>query len=148
MITRRPEPKRRNGDKALELLTAPSPAPAEKAKPWVVAEAVAVGIQDGEKFTPMDRMVVLTIPREYRRRFAALDERIFPEAVYSLRLILWTRLQIDFPDCHATLHILQPRGDIGVVVEGTPDDSYVNDPRHLQQRLDEACAGLAACLGV
>lgn len=134
------------GEHALKVLVDGKPAAAEIA-PWSASEAVEIGIQRDGSFTPMENMIILAMAEGYRRRFAKLERREFCDAVYAVRLIMYRRLKNHFPDCRISMQIIQPRGDIGVLVDNCAFP-YVNDRTVLQERMDEACAMLADCLGV
>lgn len=132
---------------ALTATSAPSAAATlvEWARPTPTAE---LGIRHGHAFTAVDQMTIVSIAREYRRRFSSLGEHAFKEAVTAARLIMWTRIKNDFPAADIAMHILVPKADIGVVVKGTGNDEYVNDPRLMQERFDAACRDLAEVMGV
>ena len=147
MATKKKKTAPRNGKKAFNTILKQPPAAPAKVVPDA-GEAVGLGIQGREGFVPMDRLAILSVSRDFRRRFATVGDMVARDAVYSLRTIMWCRLKIDFPDCQPTMHVLQPRGDLGVIVDGTAHDEYLNDPRVLQERFDKACAMWAECLGV
>lgn len=134
------------GDRALAVLLDDKPVRHE-ISPWPAADAIEIGVQRDGAFSPLDNMTILAIAGDYRRRLSRLERREFCDAVYAIRLIMYHRLKNDFPDCHITMQIIQPRGDIGVVVDNCPFP-YINDRQALQDRLDDACRRVADCLGV
>ncbi len=143
----------RNGARALAKLVdgappAARPEPDEAPTPWIQPGAVSVGIQGPDGFRELQNMAILSISREYRRRFAALGEQAFCEAIVAIRTIMLCRAKGDFGDCPLTMEIIQPRGDFCVTVDESAGDDYLEDPRALQRHLDDACARFADCLGV
>lgn len=155
MITRENKSKlhQKTGDKALAKLVGDAPPvahpeAADATAPWVHSDAVRIGVQGRDGFMAMSNMLILNISREYRRRFAALGEAAFCEAVFAVRTVMLCRARMDFPDCRLGAEIVQPAGDLCVVVNEGPGGEYLADPRVLQGRLDDACARFAACLGV
>ena len=131
-------------------LAAPSaPSSAAVLSDWTTpAPTAELGIRHGHSFMPVDRMTIVTLAREYRRRFSTNGELAFKDSVLAARLVMWTRLKNDFPDADIAMHILVPKADVGVVVKGTGNDEYANDPRLLQERFDAACRDLAATMGI
>lgn len=134
----------RAGEHALKVLVNGAPA---AVSPWSASEAVEIGIQQDGAFTPLENMVILVMAEDFRRRFERLERREYCDAVYAVRLIMYRRLKNHFPDCRISMQIIQPRGDIGVAIDNCPVP-YVNDRHVLQERLDDACARLAECLGI
>ncbi len=158
MVTRENKSKlaQKNGDRALAKLignavTAAQRAPAETAAvsgAWDMAGVVTVGIQGKDGFRAMDNMTVLSLSREYRRRFSEMGEEMFCAAVLAIRTILLCRAKIDSLDCPLAVEIIQHRGDLCVTVDKRSGGAYLDDPRALQRQLDDACAQFAECLGV
>ena len=137
-----------NGGKAIDTIMGNPPVKAGLPPAWVMTEAVALGVKGAGGYTSAEGMSILNISPGYRRRFTSIEKKTFPEIVFALRLILWTRLMRDFPGCIMTMQIIQPQGDIGVRIEAGEATGYIGNPRVLQKRLDEACELLAGCLGV
>ncbi len=145
--------RRSNGARALAKLVgeappAARPEPNNAPTPWIQPGVVSVGIQGPDGFRALQNMSILSISREYRRRFAALGEQAFCEVIVAIRTIMLSRARVDFGDDRFTMEIIQPRGDFCVTVHEDTGGDYLEDPRALQRQLDDACARFADCLGV
>lgn len=96
----------------------------------------------------IDNLIVVSISREFKRRFSILGDAVYKEIICALKTVMWTHMKTDFPNSNPIINIILPQIDFGITINNVPESTYLCDQRIMQERLDEACRMLAQAIRI
>ncbi len=96
----------------------------------------------------VDNMMVVSISREFKRRFGVLGDTIYKELICALKTVIWVHLKTDFPNSNPAINIILPLVDLGITVSNNPESTYLRDQRVMQEWVDKACQVFAEAIGL
>lgn len=114
---------------------------------WNNPKIMELGTMDSEDyFYSLQDTFLVSMSRDFKRRFNIFGESTYKELVCALKTILWIQLMSDFPQTNLNINIILPNIDFGVAITTSSELKHLIDQRFLQERLDQACQSLAAAV--